>query len=366
MTPTRRGAEVPDPVRNAAAWTWRLLLFVLATFVLISLLKRFALVVVPLAIALILSALLLPAVDALHRHRCPRGLAVFLVLLGGLGSIGGVLAFVGSRLVSGLPELFGQVAGSIDALRRWLTDGPLQMSERQVEDLGNSAIAALQEHQVRLTNGLVATAGTTTQLVTGLFVTVFALVCFLHGGRDIYRFVTAVFPASMRDRIRDSGVAGYTALTSYVRATVVVALVDAVGIGAGLFILGIPLALPLASLVFFGAFIPFFGAVVTGFLAVVVAFLAKGWIYALLTLAVVLAVQQLEGNVLQPLIMGRAVALHPLAVLIALSAGAVIAGVVGVLLAVPALAFADRCIRALRASRTEASEPTDPSCGETR
>ena len=151
------------------------------------------------------------------------------------------------------------------------------------------------------------------------------------------------------------------------RATVgVVALVDAAGIGAGLFIIGHTLAVQLASLVFFGAFIPFFGAVVTGFLAVVVAFLAKGWFYAALTLALVLAVQQLEGNVLQPLIMGRAVALHPLAVLIALSAGAVIAAVVGVLLAVPALAFADRTIRALRASLNEASEPTEPSCGETR
>ncbi len=342
------GNEVPVSVRAAAAWTWRLLLFLLAVVVLVWLFKRFAVVVVPLAIALIISALLLPAVDGLHRRRCPRSLAVALVFLGGLGLIGGVLAFVGTRLVNGLPDLFGQVAGSIDELRQWLTDGPLNMSERQVDNLGDSAIAAIQEHQARVTNGLVSTAGVTTQLVGGLFVAIFALVCFLHSGRDIYRFVTAVFPDTIRDRVRDSGVAGYTALTSYVRATVVVALVDAVGIGAGLVVLGIPLALPLASLVFFGAFIPFFGAVVTGFLAVVAAFLAKGWLYALLTLAVVLAVQQLEGNVLQPLIMGRAVELHPLAVLIALSGGAVLAGVVGVLLAVPALAFADRSIRSLR------------------
>jgi putative heme transporter len=191
-----------------------------------------------------------------------------------------------------------------------------------------------------------------------VFITVFALICFLHGGRHIYRSVTTVFPASVRDRVRAAGAAGFTALTSYVRATIVVAFVDAVGIGVGLFIMGIPLALPLASLVFLGAFVPFIGAVLTGILAVVVAFLAKGWLYAVLTLALVLAVQQLEGNVLQPLIMGRAVSLHPLAVLVALSSGAVIAGVVGVLLAVPALAFTDRAVRALLNDPGAADEPS--------
>ncbi len=127
--------------------------------------------------------------------------------------------------------------------------------------------------------------------------------------------------------------------------------VDGIGIGIGLLVLGIPLALPLASLVFLGAFVPFVGAMVTGFLAVVIAILAKGWLYGLFTLGLVLAVQQLEGNVLQPLIMGRAVRLHPLAVLVALTAGGVVAGIIGVLLAVPLLAFLDHAVRSLLDSR---------------
>ncbi|ULE34507.1 AI-2E family transporter [Mycobacterium sp. IDR2000157661] len=343
---------VPVGVQRAAAWIWRLLLFLLAAVVLVWLLKRFNLIVVPLAVALILSALFLPAVDALNRHKVPRGLAVTLVLLGGLGALGGLLAFVGTRMIDGLPELFEQITVSIDSLRRWLTDGPLELSERQIDSFVNSAITALQDQQARLTSGVLSTASATTQFVGGVFIAIFALVSFLHGGRHIYRSITTVLPASVRDRVRDGGVAGFTALTSFIRATFVVAFVDAVGIGVGLVILGIPLALPLASLVFLGAFIPFVGAVVTGFLAVVVAFLAKGWVFALLTLALVLAVQQLEGNVLQPLIMGKAVRLHPLAVLVALTAGAVVAGVAGVLLAVPALAFTDRAVRALAAAQS--------------
>lgn len=343
---------IPLGVQRAAGWTWRLLLFLLGAVVLLWLLRRFELIVIPLAVALILSALFLPAVDALNRLKVPRGLAVTMVLLGGLGVLGGLLTFVGARMIDGLPELFQQITVSIDSLRRWLTDGPLALSERQIDSFVNSAIAALQDQQARLTTGVLSTASTTTQFLGGVFIAVFALASFLHGGRHLYRSVTTVFPASVRDRVRDAGTAGFKALTSFIRATFVVAFVDAVGIGLGLVIMGIPLALPLSALVFLGAFIPFVGAVVTGFLAVLVAFLAKGWLFAVLALALVLAVQQLEGNVLQPLIMGKAVKLHPLAVLVALTAGAVVAGVAGVLLAVPALAFTDRAVRTLASAQS--------------
>ena len=136
------------------------------------------------------------------------------------------------------------------------------------------------------------------------------------------------------------------------RATFLVALVDAVGIGTGLAIMGIPLALPLASLVFLGAFIPLVGAVIAGFLAVVVALIAKGWIFALITLGLIIAVQQLEGHVLQPLVMGRAVSIHPLAIVLAIAGGGVLAGIVGALLAVPTVAFLNSAMRVLLARRS--------------
>ncbi|MCB0947168.1 MAG: AI-2E family transporter, partial [Mycobacterium sp.] len=173
------------------------------------------------------------------------------------------------------------------------------------------------------------------------------LIFLLHGGRNIYEFVTRIVPTGARERVRDAGRAGFHSLIGYVRATFLVALVDAVGIGTGLAIMGIPLALPLASLVFLGAFIPLVGAVLSGFLAVVVALLAKGFVYALITLGLIIAVQQLEAHVLQPLVMGRAVSIHPLAIVLAIATGGVLAGIVGALLAVPLLAVLNSAIRVL-------------------
>jgi predicted PurR-regulated permease PerM len=154
--------------------------------------------------------------------------------------------------------------------------------------------------------------------------------------------------------VRDAGRAGFHSLIGYVRATFLVALVDALGIGTGLAIMGVPLALPLASLVFLGAFVPLVGAVITGFLAVIVALLTKGLVVALITLGLILAVQQLEGHVLQPLVMGRAVSIHPLGVVLAIAGGAVTAGIVGALLAVPLVAFLNSAIRVLLARDPEA------------
>ncbi|GFM18569.1 MULTISPECIES: AI-2E family transporter [Mycobacteriaceae] len=342
---------VTPQVRKAAAWAWRLLVLAGAAAVLFWLIQRFVVIVVPLALALILTALFLPAVDWLHRHRVPRWLAVILVFLLGLGALGGLLTFVVTRFIEGLPHLIDQITVSIDALRDWAANGPLELGQQQINNAVDSAIGTLQQRQAEITSGVVSTASALAKFLTGFFITVFTLIVFLHGGRSIYEFVTRIVPVQVRERVRDAGRSGFTTLTGYVQGTFVVALVDGIGIGIGLLVLGIPLALPLASLVFLGAFVPFVGAMVTGFLAVVIAILAKGWLYGLFTLGLVLAVQQLEGNVLQPLIMGRAVRLHPLAVLVALTAGGVVAGIIGVLLAVPLLAFLDHAVRSLLDSR---------------
>ena len=342
---------VTPQVRKAAAWAWRLVVLAAAAAVLFWLVQRFVVIVVPLALALILTALFLPAVDWLHRRRVPRSLAVILVFLLGLGALGGLLTFVVTRFIEGLPHLIDQITVSIDSLRDWAANGPLELGQQQINNAVDSAIGTLQQRQAEITSGVMSTASALAKFVTGFFITIFMLIVFLHGGRSIYEFVTRIVPVQVRERVRDAGRSGFTTLTGYVQGTFVVALVDGIGIGIGLLVLGIPLALPLASLVFLGAFVPFVGAMVTGFLAVVIAVLAKGWLYGLFTLGLVLAVQQLEGNVLQPLIMGRAVRLHPLAVLVALTAGGVVAGIIGVLLAVPLLAFLDHAVRSLLGSR---------------
>lgn len=343
-------------VRKAAAWSWRLLLIGGAIVALLWLIKRLEILFVPVALATMVAALLLPAVDFMDRRGAPRGSAVALVLLGGIAVVGGILTFVVSQFIEGAPDLVEQMTRSIDGVRNWLIDGPLHLSKEQIDQAGNTAIEALQRNQEKVTTGALSTAGTLTELVTGALLTLFTLIFLLQGGRNIFAFVTKAFPENVRERVRDAGRAGFHSLIGYVRATFLVALVDAIGIGTGLAIMGIPLALPLASLVFLGAFVPLVGAVVAGFLAVVVALLAKGFIYALITLGLIIAVQQLEGHVLQPLVMGRAVSIHPLAVVLAIAGGGVLAGIVGALLAVPAVAFLNSAARVLLARDPRAEE----------
>lgn len=350
-----RAAERDDQwvsplVRATAAWSWRLLIVLGAAVVTFEIMRRLGVVVVPVALALVLTALLLPAVDYLDFKGAARGGAVAFVLILSLAIFGGVLAFVVNQFIEGAPLLVEQVTRSIEGTRDWLINGPLKLSADQITLAVNSFTEALRNNQTQLTTGALSTAGTLVEIITGAFLVLFALIFFLLGGRNIWHYVTRLAPDGQRSRVREAGAAGFHSLAGYARATSLVAFVDAVSIGSGLAIMGIPLALPLASLIFLGAFIPVVGALLTGFLAVIVALLAKGLIYALITLGLIVAVMQVEAHVLQPLVMGRAVSIHPLAVVLGLSAGWVLAGPIGALLAVPAIAFFNSFIRVLSAT----------------
>lgn len=345
--------SVEPVLRKTAAWAWRLLVIVLCVVALLWVVRRLEVIVVPVALATMVTALLLHSVDWLNRHRVPRGGAVAIVLLGSMAIFGGILTFVVSQFISGLPSLVEQVTRSIDSARRWLVEGPAHLSREQIDSAGDTAIKTLRDNQEKLTSGALSTAATLTEIVTGALLMLFTLIFLLYGGRNIFDYLIKIVPAHARERVKDAGRAGFGSLIGYARATFLVALVDAVGIGTGLAIMGIPLALPLASLVFLGAFIPLVGAVLSGVLAVVVALLAKGAVYALITLGLIIAVQQLEAHVLQPVLMGRAVSIHPLAIVLAISTGAVLAGIVGALLAVPLVAFLNSSIRVLVADDPE-------------
>ncbi|MGH3641218.1 MAG: AI-2E family transporter, partial [Mycobacterium sp.] len=335
-------------VRKAAAWSWRLLIILGALIAFFWIAMHLEVIVVPILLATMVTAMLLPLVDDLDRRGVPRGAAVAGVLLSSVVVVGGILTFVVSQFIQGAPALVDQVARSIAGARDSLNTGVLaHFSNDQVKSATNTALEALKNNQAKLTSGALSTAGTITEIVTGALLMFFTLIFLLQGGRNIFAFVTKIFPLTVRDRVRDASRAGFHSLIGYVRATFLVAFVDALGIGAGLAIMGIPLALPLASLVFLGAFIPLVGAVLTGGLAVIVALIAKGWVYAVITLGLIIAVQQLEAHVLQPLVMGRAVSLHPLAVVLAIAAGGVSAGIVGALLAVPIVAVLNSAVRVL-------------------
>ena len=341
--------SVEPLVRKAAAWAWRLLVILAAAVAVLWVVQKLEVIVVPVLLALMISTLLVPAVDWIDKRGLPRGAAVALVLLGGFLIFGGILAFVIVQFVYGVPDLTEQISRSIDSSRRWLTEGPLHLRGEQISNAGNAAIQALHNNQSKLTSGALATAATITEVVTAAVLALLTLIFFLYGGRNIWQYVTKIFPEGARERVREAGYAGYGSLIGYVRATFLVALTDAAGVWTGLAIMGIPLALPLASLVFLGAFIPLVGAVIAGFLAVVVALLAKGLVYALLTLGLLIVVNQIETHLLQPLVMGRAVSIHPLAVVLAISTGGVLAGIVGALLAVPTVAFLNNAIQVLLA-----------------
>jgi putative heme transporter len=342
-------ASVEPLVRKTAAWAWRLLVILAAGVAFLWVVARLEIIVVPVLLALMISALLVPPVDWLDRRGLPRGGAVALVLLGGFALLGGVLTFVITQFVVGLPDLTEQVTRSIDSTRRWLIEGPAHLRSEQITNAGNAAIQALHNNQAKLTSGALSTAATLTEMLTAAVLVLFTLIFFLYGGRNIWQYVTKIFPVDVRDRVMEAGRAGYGSLIAYVRATFLVALTDAAGVGTGLAIMGVPLALPLASLVFLGAFIPLIGALISGLVAVVVALLAKGIVYALLTLGLLILINQIESHLLQPLVMGRAVSIHPLGVVLAISTGGVLAGIVGALLAVPTVAFLNNAMQVLLA-----------------
>lgn len=360
MSASRDDAAVEPLVRKAAAWAWRLLVILAAVVALLWVVKRLEIIVVPVLLALMLSALLLPVVDWLDRRGAVRGVAVALVLLGGFAILGGLLTFVISQFVDGLPDLGQQVEHSIDSSRRWLIEGPAHLRREQIDNAGNAAIEALRNNQAKLTSGALSTAATFTELVTAAVLVLFTLFFFLFDGRNIWQYVVKIVPVNSRQRVLEAGRAGYGSLIGYVRATFLVALTDAAGVCAGLAIMGVPLALPLASVVFLGAFVPLIGALVSGLLAVVVALLAKGLVYAPITLGLLIAVNQLEAHLLQPLVMGRAVAIQPLAVVLAISTGGVLGGIVGALLAVPTVAFLNNAMQVLLAEDPSAKAEQQP------
>ena len=359
-------ASVEPLVRKAAAWAWRLLVILAAVVAVLWVVEKLEVIVVPVLLALMISALLVPPVDWLDRRGLPRGGAVTLVLLVGFAILGGILTFVISQFVYGLPDLTKQVERSIDSSRRWLIEGPAHLRGEQIDNAGNAAIQALHNNQAKLTSGALSTAATVTELVASAVLALFTLIFFLYGGRNIWQYVTKIVPAGARDRVVEAGRAGYGSLIGYVRATFLVALTDAAGVGTGLAIMGVPLALPLASLVFLGAFIPLVGAVIAGFLAVIVALLAKGIVYALATLGLLVVINQLEAHLLQPLVMGRAVSIHPLGVVLAIATGGVLAGIVGALLAVPTVAFLNNAVQVLLAPDPSAEAEKQAEDGDAR
>ncbi|GIH03591.1 AI-2E family transporter [Rhizocola hellebori] len=347
-------AHVPYGLRVSAAWAWRFLVLAAAGYVALWMVSRLSQVLIPLAIALLLSALLAPAVGFLRtRMRMPASLAAAIVLIGGLLVVLGTLTLVITQFIDGGPALAEKAATGVEEIQRWLRDGPMNLSTTQLDDALAAARAWLEENRQSLTSGALATATAGVEAVASGLLILFVTFFFLRDGRRLWRFTTLILPRPARRRASDAGHAAWLTLVAYVRATVLVAFIDAVGIGLALVLLRVEFAFPLAALVFLASFIPIVGATLSGVVAVLVALVDEGTLTALLVLAAVIVVQQTESHVLQPLIMGRAVSVHPLAVIVAIATGIVVAGIIGALIAVPIVAALNTAVRHLGQQRPQ-------------
>ena len=338
-------ADLPFALRIAAAWSWRLAIIMAVLSAVLWGLAHLSFLVIPVLVAALLAGLLSPVVAWLRRARVPRGLAVAITELGFIGLVAGLLTLVGRQITAGLAQLWDQALAGLSEVQRWLAEGPLQITASQLHTYIDNAQNMLQNNQSGLLSGAISVGSSAGHIITGALIALFVLIFFLLEGERIWRFLVGLLPRAARPATDGAGRAGWVSLVSYVRVQVLVAAVDAVGIGVGAAILGVPLALPLAILVFVSSFVPVVGALVSGAVAVLLALVANGLVNAVIMLAIVILVQQLESHVLQPLVMGRAVALHPVAVVLSVAAGSYLVGIPGALFAVPTLAVANSAVR---------------------
>lgn len=357
-----RSDAIPAGVRIGAAYTWRMLVILLGIVVVVALAVRLSEVVIPFFIALLLSALLVPFSHLLQRHSWPRWLAVVTAWVVVAGVLTGLVALVTQQVRSQLPSLTTRIEASIDQAEQFVRSQPFGISYEQLQKWGTEAVAFLQSHASQIGSGFADVGLGLVHVVTAIFIVIFVTIFALVDGGRMWAWFTRLFPRAAQPRIRVAGEAGWRTLTSFIRVQLVVAATDAIGIGVGAAILQIPLAVPIAVIVFFGAFVPVVGAIVTGALAVAIALIFNGWVAALIMLGIVLLVGQLESHVLHPWLTGSAVKVHPVGVVLGVATGSAVAGIAGAFFAVPVIATANAMIVA--AKRLSADDGVEASRGD--
>ncbi|MHB9859378.1 AI-2E family transporter [Streptomyces sp. YIM S03343] len=344
---------VPWGVRVAAEAGWRLLVLAGTVWVLMRVISAVQLVVLAFVAAMLITALMQPTVSRLTRRGVPRGVATALTAILGFVIMGLIGWFVTWQVMENIDNLSNQVQGGIDDLRKWLLNSPLHVTNKQINGIAKNLRDAIGANTDQITSAGLAGVQVVVEAMTGILLTFFSTLFLLYDGRRIWEWSLKLVPAQARPALAGAGPRAWRTLTAYVRGTVIVALIDAIFIGLGIYFLDVPMAVPLAVFIFLFSFIPLVGAVASGALAVVVALVTQGVFTAVMTLAVVLAVQQIEGHILQPFILGRAVRVHPLAVVLSVAAGGMIAGIGGAVVAVPLVAVTNTVVGYLRSYAQE-------------
>ncbi|MCU1527334.1 MAG: permease [Frondihabitans sp.] len=330
--------SVTNGMKIAGAWGWRILVVLACLAALVWLIETLSEIVVPFLIALLISALLKPVVTALVHRRWPKWAAIVVTLLGALVLFGGLVLLVVWQVRAGLPALEKESVSSFDRIKAALAAPPFNLTSSDYNNYIGKALTALQSSSKTLLSGVAAFGVGAGHFVADALLTIFATIFMLIDGEGVWKWVVRLFPRRARPAIDGAGQSGWTTLATFVRVQIFVAAVDGLGVGLVAFFLGLPLAVPIGVLVFLASFIPVVGAIVSGAFAVIIALIFVGPFQALIMLAGVLGVHLLEAHVLQPLVMGTAVRVHPLAVVFAVAGGSYIAGVPGALFAVPTVA----------------------------
>jgi len=330
---------VPRGVQVAAAWSWRFVAVVAALTVAVLLIIQLSFIVVPLLVAVLLAVLAAPIANWLKRHWIPAWLSTLLTLVVVLSAITGLVGLVVEQILRDWTSLQDKSVLAYENFIIWLVDSPLHITEMQLNQWWTDLADQLNLNSAWILSGALSISSSLGSVLVGAGLALFALVFFVHDGERIVRWLINLLPQDARAPVAGATQRGWVTLTNFVGVQIFVAMVDAIGIGLGAFFLGLPLVFPIAVAVFLGGFVPIIGAFIAGGLAAFIALVYEGPVAALIMVVIVLAVQQLEGQILQPLVMGAAVKIHPLAVVLAVSAGGFLAGIPGVLFAVPVVAY---------------------------
>ena len=342
MSPLHEHERATDTVswgfQIAAAWALRFLIVVAALFVLLTLLNSVSLVTITVIVAVMICALLQPAVGLLMRYGVPRIPAAILVFVLGMTTLVGAAWFVVQQVSANSAELGSQLLDAVGTIRNWLVTGPPKMSENQVQQLIDDLTKTITENRASLAQGVFATANSALVIVSGAVFCLFATLFLMTDDGGIWRWVVRLFPGEARAKVAHAGNVAWRTLIAYMRSTVLLALINALTMVVVMLIAGMPLVVPLGVLLFLGAMIPLIGLLVAGVVVVLVALVTKGLVMALVMAVALILTIQLEGNLLNPFILGKAVQIHPLVILIAVTAGTIVGGIFGAFIAVPLVA----------------------------
>ncbi|MQS16875.1 AI-2E family transporter [Streptomyces kaniharaensis] len=339
--------RVPPGLRTAAGYTWRLVLLGVAAYLAVTILTQLELPVIALFLALVITSVLRPAVDLLARV-LPRSLAVLLAFLLSIAVVGGVLALVGTTVADEWSRLGTELRGGLGRIDHWLTGAPFHLRPGTVTDLRAKIGAFISAHRSTLISTALSGASRAVELVTGLALAVFCSVFFLHSGDRMWHWAQRQLPARGRPVWYRAGRAAWRTFAGYTRGVLIVAATNAVLVGIALALLGVPLVLPLTVLEFVATLIPLVGSPIALAIAALVALAARGPVIALVVLGLIVVIGQIEGHLLHPLVLGWSVRIHPVVIALSVTGGAVLAGVLGAVVAVPVVSVAWAVISELR------------------